>query len=142
MATHHHNRSRFLIKQRVSLDQPWLMSRFCLAPSGDGFGDRLSQSMMMGCVPVIIQPAVSQPFEGLLPYDAFSMRFGYNDIPVLHELLRNVSDAEHARLLRGVEKYAPAFNWHDIDGRAYEFVRYGLCRRVRDALCDHLRPLL
>ena len=97
MATHHHNRSRFLIKQRVSLDQPWLMSRFCLAPSGDGFGDRLSQSMMMGCVPVIIQPAVSQPFEGLLPYDAFSMRFGYNDIPVLHELLRNVSDAEHAR---------------------------------------------
>lgn len=142
VATHHHNRSRYLIVQRVWLDRHWLTSRFCLAPSGDGFGDRLSQSMMMGCVPVIIQPAVFQPFEGLLPYDAFSMRFGYHDIPVLHELLRNVSDAEHARLLRGVEKYAPAFNWHDVDGRAYEFVRYELCRRARDALCDHLRPLL
>jgi len=30
-------------------------SRFCMAPSGHGWGIRLGQYMTLGCVPVIIQ---------------------------------------------------------------------------------------
>jgi hypothetical protein len=30
--------------------------------------------LLVGCVPVIIQPHVFQPFEDVLDYDAFSVR--------------------------------------------------------------------
>ena len=39
-----------------------------------GWGWRLSLAMLTQCVPVIIQPNVTQPFEELLPYDDFSLR--------------------------------------------------------------------
>jgi hypothetical protein len=48
--------------------------RYCLAPYGWGWGMRLSQVILSGCVPVIIQPHVFQPFEDVLDYDAFSVR--------------------------------------------------------------------
>jgi hypothetical protein len=48
--------------------------RFCLAPYGWGWGIRLTQTLLLGCVPVIIQPHVFQPFEDVLDYDAFSVR--------------------------------------------------------------------
>jgi hypothetical protein len=48
--------------------------RFCLAPYGWGWGVRLSQIILAGCVPVIIQPHVFQPFEDLLDYSQFSVR--------------------------------------------------------------------
>ncbi len=48
--------------------------RYCLAPYGWGWGIRLSQIILSGCVPVIIQPHVFQPFEDVLNYNAFSVR--------------------------------------------------------------------
>jgi hypothetical protein len=50
------------------------MHRYCLAPYGWGWGIRLAQVMLSGCVPVVIQPHVFQPFEDVLDYDAFSVR--------------------------------------------------------------------
>jgi hypothetical protein len=49
-------------------------SVFCLAPTGDGWGRRTTLATMYGCIPVIIQDDVSQPFEEQLPYDKFSIR--------------------------------------------------------------------
>ncbi len=48
--------------------------RYCLAPYGWGWGIRLSQIILSGCVPVIIQPHVFQPFEDLLDYSQFAIR--------------------------------------------------------------------
>jgi hypothetical protein len=48
--------------------------RYCLAPYGWGWGIRLTQMVLLGCVPVVIQPHVFQPFEDVLDYDAFSVR--------------------------------------------------------------------
>ena len=45
----------------------------CLAPSGDGWGIRLAKSVLSGCVPVIIQPSVRQPFDDLLNYSKFAL---------------------------------------------------------------------
>jgi len=42
---------------------------FCLAPSGWGWGWRITLALLTQCVPVIIQPNVSQPFEDLIPYE-------------------------------------------------------------------------
>jgi hypothetical protein len=48
--------------------------RFCLAPYGWGWGIRLSQIILAGCVPVIIQPHIYQPLEDVLNYNDFSLR--------------------------------------------------------------------
>ena len=143
---HHANRSRFLIARRAN-DTAFSRSRFCLAPSGEGFGDRIAKSMLLGCVPLIIQPNVRQPLDDVLPYADFSLRMEIRDIPHLHELLPRVSESEHARLLRGVASYAAAFDWTH-KGKAYEYVRYLLCLRAHravsgasaDSWCAHLAP--
>lgn len=135
----HENRSGYCIHRKAP-DLLWYRSRFCLAAGGDGFGDRLTRSMRTGCVPVIIQPGVEMPLEDVLPYEDFSLRFGFDDIKVLHERLAAVDATEHARLRRGVLRYASAFNWHDEHGLAYEYVRYSLCRRAASVPCAHLRP--
>ena len=36
---------------------------FCLAPSGFGYGVRVTYTMLTGCIPVIIQDGVRQPFD-------------------------------------------------------------------------------
>lgn len=135
---HHANRSDFCIRRRAP-EELFRRARFCLAPSGEGFGNRLSRSMLSGCVPVIIQPHVRQPLDDVLPYEDFSLRFGAEQIPQLPDLLRAVSPAEHDRLRRGVERWKSAFDWSANRGLAYEFVRFSLCMRA-GLSCGHLDP--
>ncbi|KAK3241341.1 hypothetical protein CYMTET_48882 [Cymbomonas tetramitiformis] len=55
----------------------WLRkSIFCLAPSSTrpAWGVRLVQAIVHGCIPVITQDGVKQPFEGFLPYRNFALR--------------------------------------------------------------------
>ena len=108
----------------------YLTSRFCLAPSGEGFGDRLATSMLRGCVPLIIQPGVLQPYDDILPYHKFSVRVGADKIPILHKLLPSITEAEHKRLRAGVRHYAAAFDWSENNGQAYQLAAYALCRRA------------
>ena len=137
---HHVNRTGYCILERAP-DDLWYKSRFCLAPMGDGFGDRLQRAMRTGCVPLIVMPAVVQPLEDILPYDEFSLRIRSHDaIPTLHRTLAAVGAREHARLRQGVRRWAHAFNWHDEKGSAYEYIRYALCLRSGSAACAALQP--
>ena len=128
------------VKKGLSV-QRWQRSRFCLAPTGGGFGDRLTQAMRYGCVPLIIQPNVTQPLEDILPYETFSLRVGLDDVPRLPEILGAVSRSQHASLLRGVRNFSPLFNWHTTHGQAFDAVAYTLCRRANRPACGHLAPL-
>jgi len=143
MFAHHSGRRGFCLYEHLpSRNHSQLMhsARFCLAPNGEGFGNRLSLAIEAGCVPVIIQPEVMQPLHDILPYPRFSLRYGADAIPSLHERLAQVSDSQHAALRRGAAKAAAAFSWADqIGGRAYEYVRFALCLRAGGG-CDHLRP--
>jgi hypothetical protein len=118
------------VKKGLISVQRWQRSRFCLAPTGGGFGDRLTQAMRYGCVPLIIQPNVTQPLEDILPYETFSLRVGLDDVPRLPEILGAVSRSQHASLLRGVRNFSPLFNWHTTHGQAFDAVAYTLCRRA------------
>ena len=154
---HHASRKGFCVAERLS-SKLLAQSRFCLAPSGEGFGDRLSLVLLSGCVPLIIQPAVRLPFEDLLPYDSFAVRVGTDAVPRLHTLLESISDAEHARMRMRVRRYAKVFNWFNVSsdgqlsnsgngaggGLAYDVTRYSLCLRAKQqaSSCDELRPSL
>jgi len=129
---HHSDRPRFMIKQGWMSNDVLRESRFCLAPTGSGWGVRLTKLMLMGCVPLIIQPRMQLPFEDLLPYDAFSLRLEKADIPNLHNILAGVSLERHARMRREVERYRKAFSYNG-GGTAYGLLVRSLRRRARDA---------
>ena len=140
---HHENRTGFCITRRLPpKDVPRMVAhaRFCLAPSGEGFGCRLPEYMIRGgCIPIIIQPSVIQPFADVLPYHQFSLRFRFEDIPNLHTLLAAITPERYAALKRGLHRYAEAFDWLTHRGLAYEYTRYSLCLRAGGP-CKHLKP--
>lgn len=92
---------------------------------------RLAQAMMVGCVPVVVQEHVFQPFEDLLPYEDFSLRLDNGDLPRIREILQGISDEQYARLLQGVLRYRHAFWWQrDAGGKAFDYLIASLRRRA------------
>jgi len=108
---------------------------FCLAPSGWGWGWRITLTLLTQCVPVIIQPNVTQPFEELLPYEDFSLRLTKEDIPALPKLLRAVPDATICRMQTSLAKHYRALLWQKPHGpqhpSAYDLTMIALCRRAK-----------
>ncbi|KAL1503431.1 hypothetical protein AB1Y20_011919 [Prymnesium parvum] len=104
---------------------------FCLAPSGWGYGWRVSLSLAMLCVPVIIQPLVEQPFHDMLPYAAFSLRFDPADIPLLPAILRRIrtNRTRLCELRLAAARYWRALLW-EPPGVAYDMLQLALCRRA------------
>jgi Exostosin family len=81
----------------------------------------LLQVVARGCIPVIIQSNITQPFEAILPYWEFSIRLLHEDIPELPQILKSLPLSEVARLQRGLMRYYSAFLWDGPDARAYEY---------------------
>ncbi|CAI7849882.1 unnamed protein product, partial [Closterium sp. NIES-53] len=73
-------------------------SVFCLVAGGWGADETATQAVTLGCIPVIIQPNVSMPFEGdgFLDWDDFSVRLTPSDIPHLHGILTSIPPQELA----------------------------------------------
>mmetsp|Transcript_2690 Transcript_2690/g.7402 ORF Transcript_2690/g.7402 Transcript_2690/m.7402 type:complete len:614 (-) Transcript_2690:218-2059(-) len=131
------NHSRFLIKDRESDEMIFGSARFCLTPSGDGFGVRLFKAVLIaGCVPLIIQPQVRQAFDELLPYEDFSVSLAYGDIPHLEQKLATIKPEQHRKMRKAMIANAHAFvfadNTHSSDGEGAPSSAY-------DYLVDSLR---
>jgi len=128
------NRSRFRIRPNRDDDiTTFGDGRFCLAPSGDGFGLRLYKAILIaGCVPLIIQPQVRQAFDDLLPYEDFSLRLSFDDLPVLEEKLAAISPARHARMRQAMLKHQRAFTYpqSEYPGDAYAYLVESLRQRA------------
>jgi hypothetical protein len=77
----------YITSSRVD-DSEWTHSKYCLAPAGDGWGIRMAKSAALNCVPLIAQPYVVQGFEDLLPYERFSLRLEFDQVPRLPAMLR------------------------------------------------------
>lgn len=106
-------------------------SRFCLAPYGHGWSMRLSHALMHGCVPVVLQDRVRQPWEDLLHYPDFSIRVGKRELPRLVSLLRAIPDEDVARLMRESNAVYRAFLWQpELGGLAYNYTIASLRRRL------------
>jgi len=106
-------------------------TKFCLAPHGAGFGIRLSIAMVHGCIPVVIQDHVFQPFEDIIPYEDMSVRIAKKDIPDLIPILRSITEEEQERMRMVMAKYYRAFIWEpQHGGMAYNFTMMALYRRL------------
>ncbi|KAG2484066.1 hypothetical protein HYH03_017086 [Edaphochlamys debaryana] len=115
-------------------------SKFCLAPYGHGWGIRLTQAMQRGCVPIIMQDHVYQPYEDFMPYEDFSVRISMAIIPHMVEILRSYTDEQVASMRLAMVKHFQAFIWgREHGGEAYEWTLVGLQRRALHQAARYLK---
>merc|ERR1712032_1416936 len=97
-----------LIVNSTISDSKWNDAKFCLAPAGDGWGIRMGKSAVLNCLPLIAQPYVMQAFEDVLPYENFSRRIAFEQVPQLLSILRSVKAPQVADMRAVLEKMKPA----------------------------------
>ena len=79
-------------------------SIFCFVLPGDGWSGRFEDSIMHGCIPVIIQDEVDVSFESLFSINEFSIRIEQKDMEKIPEILQNISTEKVEKLQKGVKK--------------------------------------
>ena len=110
----------------------WLLPKLCLSVSGMGWVLRTSQFLLLGCVPLVIQPYVIQPLEELLPYDTFSVRLDrFEELSSLPERMNQITQPELQRLRMAGAEHRAAFSWVQ-DGLAYNHTILALCHRAME----------
>ncbi|PNH04401.1 putative glucuronosyltransferase, partial [Tetrabaena socialis] len=88
MSEHHWNRPNWTITTHTTAYAEGLAThRFCLSPTGGGYGRRSVQALLMGCIPVTITDGLHQPFEPELRWGRFSVQLAERDIPYAHHIL-------------------------------------------------------
>ena len=88
-------------------------SVFCLAPEGIfAFTPRISESIMSGCIPVIISDTFEPPFSSKLDYDEFSVRVSMDDLPNLPQIIKNIPIEQVTQKLDRVQQISSMFTYN------------------------------
>ncbi|KAG1676352.1 hypothetical protein FOA52_001147 [Chlamydomonas sp. UWO 241] len=104
---------------------------FCFAPYGDGWGSRLMHAMQAGCIPVIVQEHVHQPYDDVLDYSSFSIRLAVDEVPGMVDTLKRVSNEQIQRYQQAMHGVHQAFSWEpQWGGQAYNFTLASLRKKL------------
>ena len=94
---------------------------WCLEAPGFGFGVRIVDYIVSGCIPVIIRPGgLRLPFEPELDYARFAVDVPFEQIPGLPALLASMSTDEIRRKRARLREVHRLFLWDEEVGQAYE----------------------
>ncbi|GAV57281.1 Exostosin domain-containing protein [Cephalotus follicularis] len=88
-------------------------SVFCGVFPGDGWSGRMEDSVLQGCIPVVIQDGIFLPYENVLNYESFAVRLRENEIPNLINILRGFNETEIEFKLGNVQKIWQRFLYRD-----------------------------
>ncbi|KAL7138513.1 hypothetical protein ABFS83_10G169300 [Erythranthe nasuta] len=88
-------------------------STFCGVMPGDGWSGRMEDSILQGCIPVVIQDGIYLPYENILNYDSFAVRIREDEIPNLIHILRSINETEVELKLANVKKIWQRFLYRD-----------------------------
>ncbi|KAK3148234.1 hypothetical protein QOZ80_3BG0292440 [Eleusine coracana subsp. coracana] len=88
-------------------------SVFCGVLPGDGWSGRMEDSMLQGCIPVIIQDGIFLPYENVLNYNSFAVRIPEDDIPNLITILRGINETRVDFMLGTVRQISQRFFYRD-----------------------------
>eukprot|EP01006_Ploeotia_vitrea_P041536 TRINITY_DN66546_c11_g2_i2.p1 TRINITY_DN66546_c11_g2~~TRINITY_DN66546_c11_g2_i2.p1 ORF type:complete len:484 (-),score=264.11 TRINITY_DN66546_c11_g2_i2:104-1507(-) len=109
-------------------------SVFCLCPRGfAAWSQRLFDSVMLGCIPVIIADNIELPFEHVVDYRKFSVKIDEKDIHMLREILMNIPESEIKKKQEYMKIAWKVFSWQrpSEEGDAFETLIGQLARKVR-----------
>lgn len=82
-------------------------SIFCLVLPGDGWSSRFEDSIVHGCIPVVIMDNVDPSFSSALEVEAFSIRIAQKDLARIPEILKAINSEEVLALQKNVRAV-----WH------------------------------
>ncbi|KAL5569670.1 hypothetical protein UlMin_026245 [Ulmus minor] len=88
-------------------------SVFCGVFPGDGWSGRMEDSILQGCIPVVVQDGIFLPYENVLNYESFAVRIHEDDIPNLINILRKFNETEIEFMLANVKKIWQRFLYRD-----------------------------
>ncbi|CAN6465059.1 unnamed protein product [Victoria cruziana] len=109
-----------------------LQSKFCLHVKGFEVNTaRIADAIFHGCVPLLISNHYDLPFVDILNWRSFSVIVATLDIPLLKEVLHELSPDEYERLQRNVCRVRKHFQWHPkpVEYDAFYMVMYELWLR-------------
>lgn len=95
--------------QEIKMDYSTLLSsaKFCLVAPGDGWSSRAEDSVLHGCVPVVIKDNVHDVFESILEWSSFSVRVAEKDVDKVLDILLAIPDRTLAAMQAHLGKV-----WH------------------------------
>ncbi|EPS72577.1 hypothetical protein M569_02178, partial [Genlisea aurea] len=88
-------------------------SIFCGVVPGDGWSGRMEDSILHGCIPVVIQDGIYLPYENVFEYRSFAVRIQEDEIANLTSILRHINETEVEVKLSNVRKIWPRFLYRD-----------------------------
>ncbi|GJT73770.1 exostosin family protein [Tanacetum coccineum] len=88
-------------------------SVFCGVMPGDGWSGRMEDSILQGCIPVVIQDGIFLPWENVLNYESFAVRLGEGEIPNLINILRGFNETEVEFMLTSVKNIWQRYFYRD-----------------------------
>ncbi|KAL5744044.1 hypothetical protein ACOSP7_026901 [Xanthoceras sorbifolium] len=88
-------------------------SVFCGVLPGDGWSGRMEDSVLQGCIPVVIQDGIFLPYENVLNYESFAVRIREDEIPNMINILRGFNETEIQFRLANVQKVWQRFLYRD-----------------------------
>ncbi len=72
-----------------------------------------------------------QPFEDLLPWATFSLRFSQQDVPSLLQQLQQVEPQQVVAMYQALRRWHKGFLWPpDTGGKAYDYTLASLYSRL------------
>ncbi|CAH9062866.1 unnamed protein product [Cuscuta europaea] len=106
-------------------------SLFCGVMPGDGWSGRMEDSILQGCIPVVIQDGVYLPYENVLNYESFAVRIHEDEIPSMINILRSINETEIEFKLANVKRIWQRFVYRDSVLLEAERQK-ALCGKVED----------
>ncbi|ONK59757.1 uncharacterized protein A4U43_C08F10230 [Asparagus officinalis] len=88
-------------------------SVFCGVLPGDGWSGRMEDSILQGCIPVVIQDGIFLPYENVLNYRSFAVRITEDEIPNLINILQGFDETEIESMLANVRQIWQRFLYRD-----------------------------
>lgn len=69
-------------------------SKLCIAPPGHAlWSPRLAESILVGCVPLVIGDDIELPFEWVVDYRSIAVRVAEADVPRLDKIIAGVPNS-------------------------------------------------
>lgn len=95
-------------------------SIFCLVLRGAAsWSPRLDESVLTGCIPVLVVSSYEPPFSRLLDYRTFAVVIEeesvQDNVHLIKDTLQAIPAAERNRLLENLEKVRPLFRYPDLE---------------------------
>ncbi|XP_010519887.1 PREDICTED: probable glycosyltransferase At5g03795 [Tarenaya hassleriana] len=101
-------------------------SRYCVCAKGyEVNSPRVVESVLYGCVPVIISDNFVPPFLEVLDWESFAVFVPEKEIPNLKKILSKIPKRKYVEMQRRVLMVQKHFMWHD-----HEPVRYDLFHMI------------